>query len=100
MKVELLPIGSVVTLKGGSSEIVVLGWYPTIPDDKELHISDYVGTNLPLGIHSGNIFNFDAADIARLLHTGYESEVTLKFKKEITEWYSENKSVFKQHLDK
>lgn len=95
MNIELLPIGSVIKLENFEEEIMVLAWYPTSTEGTDLYISDYVGTCLPLGMHSGNLFHFNTSDIDEVLHKGFESKKTVRFQKEIVEWYKENKHAFK-----
>lgn len=75
---ELLPIGSVVLLKGGQKKLMVFGIKQT---DKEKQTNyDYIGVIYPEGnIGYGGQFFFNHADIAQVFFKGYSDEERDKF---------------------
>ncbi len=79
---ELLPIGSVVLLKGAESKLMITG--RIVCDEKMEHIYDYVGVIYPLGM-SGEadqyFFDRDAIDIPFFI--GYQDEEELEFRNEV-----------------
>ncbi len=79
---NLLPIGSVVLLKGAKTKLMITG--RILSDEKMENIYDYVGVIYPMGTtgnESNYFFNTDAID--RLYFIGYQDEDELKFKSEV-----------------
>lgn len=70
---DLLPIGSVVLLKGGSKKLMIIGLKPTKesqPDD----VYDYIGVLYPEGFISNEYnFLFNHEDINDVVFTGYNN---------------------------
>jgi hypothetical protein len=87
MKVkELLPLGSVVLLKGGKKRLMVTGIKQiNSKDDREY---DYTGVLYPEG-HMGDVglFLFDHKDIEETYARGYTDEEWEKFIGKLEEFY-------------
>ena len=67
---ELLPIGSIVLLRGGKKKLMIFGVKQTDMQTQELH--DYIGVIYPEGnIGSGGQFFFDHKNIEQVFFTGY-----------------------------
>ncbi len=67
----LLPIGSVVRLKGADRSLVIVGRSQT-PADDENHIYDYSGVIFPEGyLDRNNVALFDHDDIEEIRYVGY-----------------------------
>ena len=95
---KFLPIGTVVLLKGGKKELMIIS-YCIIPSgdvyDKNGKVEgikgrmfDYGGCIYPEGmITSDQLFAFDHSQIEKVVHMGYETELQKKIsealKKEI-----------------
>ncbi|MCD7746722.1 MAG: DUF4176 domain-containing protein [Lachnospiraceae bacterium] len=76
---ELLPIGSVVQLEGGTKKIMVIGLFP-FDMNKQDKVYDYMGVLYPegyLGKESACMFNHDK--IAQVYFRGFEDEEREKF---------------------
>ena len=70
---ELLPIGSVVLLKGGLRKLVIIGVKPVRPEKPE-NVYDYLGVLYPEGYLGGNsCFLFNHSDINDIIHLGYDN---------------------------
>jgi len=70
---NLLPIGSVVTLKGNDKKVMITGIKQILSGDAKT-IYDYVGVLYPEGFlgQEANIL-FNHSDITELVYKGYES---------------------------
>ena len=79
---NLLPIGSVVLLKGGKVKLMITG--RILSDENLTKIFDYVGVVYPLG-NTGeeNQYFFDRDSIERVYFIGYQDEDEIKFKNEV-----------------
>ena len=83
MKEKFLPIGTVVTLKGGTVKLMIVGFCAISPDHEGL-MFDYSAVPYPVGeiIEGGRgLFNHDQIEIIN--HMGYESEEDEEYKQEI-----------------
>lgn len=70
---ELLPIGSVVLLKGGTRKLAIIGVKPVRPEEPE-KIYDYLGVLYPEGYLGGkSCFLFNHEDINDIIHYGYDN---------------------------
>ncbi len=79
---ELLPIGSVVLLKGASKKLMITG--RILSDEKLEQIYDYVSCLYPEGnIGEENQYFFNRDAIERVLFIGLQDEEELTFKREV-----------------
>lgn len=70
---ELLPIGSVVLLKGGSKKLTIIGLKPVKEEEPDT-IYDYIGVLYPEGFISNEYnFLFNHSDINDIVFTGYNN---------------------------
>lgn len=70
---ELLPIGSVVLLKGGSKKLMIIGLKPVKEEEPDT-IYDYIGVLYPEGFISNEYnFLFNHNDINDIVFTGYNN---------------------------
>jgi hypothetical protein len=89
---ELLPIGSVVLLKGASKRIMVSGYY-SIPDSEKDKIYDYCGFLYPEGFLSSNqicVFNHEQID--KVFFLGYTDVEREKFMETLDNFINNNKN--------
>ena len=79
---NLLPIGSVVLLKGGKAKLMITG--RILSDENLKEIYDYVGVVYPLG-NTGeeNQYFFNRDAIERVYFIGYQDEDEIRFKNEV-----------------
>ncbi|MBQ6966543.1 MAG: DUF4176 domain-containing protein [Lachnospiraceae bacterium] len=79
---NLLPIGSVVLLKGGQRKLMITG--RILSDQKMEEIYDYVGVIYPIGLTGDEgqfFFNDDA--IEQIFFIGFQDEDELSFREEV-----------------
>ena len=93
---KLLPIGSVVLLKGGIKKVMIIGFTPKIlnTESKTLKedIWDYSGCIYPEGLLSSDqILVFDHSQITEVFHKGYSDLEEKAYKKEIEEFMKKSK---------
>ncbi len=79
---DLLPIGSVVLLKGGNKKLMITG--RILSDEKMEQIYDYVSVPYPEGnIGEENQYFFNRDAIERTLFIGCQDEEELNFQSEV-----------------
>ena len=85
---ELLPIGSVVLLKGGEKKLMVFGVGQT---DMESGVSfDYIAVAYPEGnMGEGTQFLFNHDDIEEVFFRGMEDQERTEFIERLAEFYRE-----------
>lgn len=86
---ELLPIGSVVMLKGGNKKLMIFGVKQSEEGDTKVEY-DYIGVFYP----EGNIglqyqFFFNHKDIESVCFRGFEDESRVEFIKKLSSLYNE-----------
>ena len=83
---ELLPIGTVVSLKDGTKRLMIFGVRQT---DNESGIEyDYIGVLYPEGnIGEEGQFLFNHENIAEVFYKGYEDEERDKFLEQLDRYY-------------
>lgn len=89
---NLLPIGSVVLLKGGQKKLMICGIKQVDSDDDDKEY-DYLGIFYPEG-HIGSKFQylFDHEKIEKIFFRGYEDE-------ERSEFLSKLETVYKNRIN-
>lgn len=76
---NLLPVGSVVLLKGGNKKIMIIGRIQAKAGEEKIY--DYAATYYPEGmISSDSVFFFDRDAIDRYYFIGYQDEDELEFR--------------------
>jgi len=86
---EYLPVGSVVSIKGGKTALVIMG-YKVKPQNNKINkgkeevdsdkIFDYCGVLYPEGVIDTNVMAlFDKDDIESVIFEGYKSEESDQF---------------------
>ncbi len=79
---DLLPIGSVVLLKGGDTKLMITG--RILSDERMQTVYDYVGCFYPIGMTGdGEQFFFNRDAIEHTFFIGYQDEEELLFKEEV-----------------
>lgn len=80
---EILPIGSVVLLEGGTKKLMIIG-HLSINGEKKGKVYDYMGVLYPEGfLGEGTACMFDHDKITEVFFRGYENEENESFKKVI-----------------
>ena len=87
---NLLPIGSVVMLKGGEKRLMVFGVMQTdAVDENTVNDYDYIGVLYPegsMGTEFQYLFNHE--DITEIIHRGFEDEEREKFIEQLEKVYA------------
>ena len=79
---NLLPIGSVILLKGGQRKLMITG--RILSDQKMEEIYDYVGVIYPIGMTGDdNQFFFNDDAIEQIFFIGFQDEDELSFREEV-----------------
>ena len=78
-KNSLLPIGSVVLLKGGIKKVMIIGFAPKVANQEDgkqrEDMWDYSGCIYPEGLLSSDqILVFDHTQITEVFNVGYEDD--------------------------
>lgn len=85
---ELLPIGSVVSLKGGTKRVMVCGRIQTKVDDNNIY--DYSACYFPEGIiNPKELFLFNNEDIDTVYFVGLQDAEEFRFRDYINQKLSE-----------
>jgi hypothetical protein len=71
-KRDFLPLGSVVSVKGAKSKIMVIGRALIVKEKPGPRYYDYAGCSWPLGQVKDSMFYFPAGVIERTYFRGYE----------------------------
>ena len=70
---DLLPVGSVIKLKGEDKRLMIFGILQKLSDDDTIY--DYLGVPYPEGFIGTDFqFVFNSSDIEEVVFTGFESE--------------------------
>ncbi|MGK0719946.1 DUF4176 domain-containing protein [Streptococcus uberis] len=86
---NILPIGTVVTLKNGSLKVMITARYPLYNYKNRIGYFDYSGCVFPSGVTDNQTYFFNTDDIEKVWFTGYIDENELKAQE-----------VFKNQVDK
>ena len=82
MEENLLPIGSVVKLKGGQKRLMITGFLQVEQEENKKNVWDYSGCLYPAGmITSENNYVFNHSQIEEVYFTGLVDEEEEEFKK-------------------
>jgi hypothetical protein len=93
MKKELLPIGTVVLLKGGLKKVMITGYFAKTPDSKKIY--DYNGCIFPEGLMENIYTLFDVEQIDKVFYEGLNNKEYVDFIKKIKELYKKkNEKVY------
>ena len=79
MEKRLLPIGSVVVLKGGTKKAMITGYCAVVEENPD-EMYDYRACPYPEGIMMSEgtaLFNHDQID--EVVHTGFENDESIDF---------------------
>jgi hypothetical protein len=98
MKEKFLPIGTVVTLKGGTVKLMIVG-FCAISQEHEGQMFDYSALPYPVGeIIEGGRALFNHEQIDKIEHMGMESEEDLEYKEQIKMFLTLGRLEFEEKL--
>lgn len=78
---ELLPIGSIVLLKGGNKRLMICGRIQTRKGENVIY--DYCGCYYPEGIDPSNMFFFNRDAIETLFFVGFQDIEELELRENV-----------------
>lgn len=81
VKNELLPIGTVVLLEGGTRKVMICGYSSKSTADKTNKVYDYNGCVFPEGFMENIFCLFDNKQIKEVCYLGLENEEFENYKK-------------------
>jgi hypothetical protein len=91
----MLPIGSIVYLKEGTSKLMILNRGPILPPEGTEGkgvMYDYSGCFYPQGLDPNNVFYFNEENIDKVLFEGFKDEEEERFQEIYDSWLEENKA--------
>lgn len=96
MKDRFLPIGTIVTLKGGTKNVMITSYLIfSKGKSSEKKLFDYGGCPFPEGIiESDYAVGFDHDKIEKIVHMGLENADQKKFSDTLNKTYNEARKAF------
>lgn len=84
---ELLPIGSVVTINNdeNKTKLMIISVFPLKNENGKVGYYDYASCLYPYGLVNDQIFFFNREDINEVLSKGFNDEEALEFSKKLVE---------------
>lgn len=83
---ELLPIGSVVMLEGGTQEMMIISRGLFMNHNGKNYYFDYGGVMYPEGLVDNQMGYFQHEDITQVLHEGYNNPANINLEMTITKF--------------
>ncbi|MFB1051942.1 DUF4176 domain-containing protein [Paraliobacillus sp. JSM ZJ581] len=90
----MLPIGSIVYLKEGTSKLMILNRGPLLDQEGENIMFDYSACFYPQGLVPEHIFYFNNENIDEVVFEGFKDDEEERFQKVFHEWKEENEEKF------
>lgn len=88
-RIEYLPLGSVVMVKGVLRKTVIIGrGLLTMPAGETMYF-DYGGCVYPEGLQGDAIMYFNHKDITEVIHRGYEDDEEKHIVENLNNWLAE-----------
>ncbi|MFD1335895.1 DUF4176 domain-containing protein [Oceanobacillus iheyensis] len=95
----MLPIGSIVYLKEGTSKLMILNRAPILPAENQEQkgvMYDYSGCIYPQGLDPNNVLYFNEENIDKVVSKGYKDEEEERFQEIYDSWMKENGNRFEK----
>ncbi len=89
-KIEYLPLGSVVVLKGGVQKVIICARGLVTAAVNPPCFFDYGGSLYPQGIMGEQILYFNHKDIWKIIFNGYSDEDDKLMVEQINQWFQES----------
>ncbi|MFV8828646.1 DUF4176 domain-containing protein [Alkalihalobacterium sp. APHAB7] len=90
----MLPIGSIVYLKEGTSKLMILNRGPILEADGENKMFDYSGCFYPQGLVHDKVFYFNHENVDEVVFKGFQDEEEQRFQRLFHDWKEENKGSY------
>lgn len=92
-KANYLPLGSVVTLKGGVQKIIIIGRGMNVEDEGESYFYDYVAVPYPVGMTGDKVVYFNHDSVELVLFIGYDDDDNQIMNSVIQQYVEDNQSL-------
>ena len=80
---QVLPVGTVVMLKGGMKKLMIMG-YQQSTTESLIKVYDYIGCKYPEGfIDTEDLVLFDHSDIDHIFSLGLQNAEQIEFRKDL-----------------
>ena len=89
-RVDFLPLGSVVVLKGGAQRVIIVGRGLNVVHDGENYFFDYGGVPYPNGLVGDRMAYFNHDAIGRVFFEGYRDDQDEILVNRLNEYIEEN----------
>lgn len=89
-RIDYLPLGSVVILKGGTQKVIINSRGLVSLMTEPSGFFDYGGSVYPQGIVGDKILYFNHCDIAKVIFRGYTDEDDTMMVNNINEWFEKS----------
>lgn len=86
-KIDFLPLGSLVIIKGAVRKVVIISRGLVTLVDNEPKFFDYGGCIYPEGVVGDQVLYFNHKDIVKVVHEGYKDEDDQMMVDNINEWF-------------
>ncbi|MBP2623452.1 DUF4176 domain-containing protein [Streptococcus oricebi] len=90
---KILPIGTILYLKEGTTKIMILNRGVTVTQDNQEVLFDYSAAIYPMGLNPEQLFYFNQEDIDKVVFEGYHDEEEERFVQLYQDWYLKQKEI-------
>jgi len=87
---KVLPIGSIVYLKGGNQKMMILNRGPQAEIEGILTLFDYSASPYPSGVSPKHVMFFNSENIDKVLFEGYSDDDEVRFLEVYNDWIGAN----------
>ena len=100
-KINYLPLGSVVLLKGATQKLVVVGRGLNVNNEKKgkQFFFDYAGVPYPQGLTGDQMMYFNADTISKVFHEGFKDDDDHIITDEINEYLEAHPETLRGNAD-
>ncbi|MFD1414135.1 DUF4176 domain-containing protein [Oceanobacillus jeddahense] len=95
----MLPIGSIVYLREGTSKLMILNRAPILPSEENQEEGiwyDYSGCFYPQGLNPAKVYYFYEENIDKVVFEGFKDEEEERFQELFQDWLQEEKPNIKK----
>jgi len=97
---KVLPMGSIVYLKGGNQKVMILNRGPQVEIKNQRQLFDYSAAVYPMGLSPEKIIYFNSKNIDKVLFEGFSDEEEVRFQELYKKWLdTEGKNVEKGNIE-
>lgn len=98
--INLLPIGSIIYLKDGTRQMMILNRGPIVVIEREQRYFDYSACEYPTGLIQDKILYFNEENIDEVIFEGYSDDKEKRFETVYKDWLEQNPELKKRIVDR